>query len=102
MTDMKVDAKAVAARYDAALNAMVDKFLCWKFPKDFAPDAGISFKPCGPHDSPHWPIGTNILTAEQAKQMFRDCVPPSCFGLDDCSSQALSVCDFANKCGKDV
>ncbi len=26
------------------INEMVSRFLCWKLPKDFAPDCGISFK----------------------------------------------------------
>jgi len=48
--------------------AMVDRFLAWPLPKDFGPDAGISFTP-SPH--PHgWPTGTNLLTAEQARAMF--------------------------------
>ena len=53
------------------LNEMVNRFLGWKLPSDFAPDAGVSFKPTYPHDSPHWPIGTNLLTAEQAKAMIK-------------------------------
>ena len=43
---------------------MVDRFLCWELPKDFAPDGGISF------DHSSKPIGTNLLTADQARQMF--------------------------------
>lgn len=36
------------------IDKMVDRFLCWKLPKDFAPDAGISFKPTKPdsYDGP--------------------------------------------------
>ena len=50
------------------IERMVTKFLCWKLPEDFAPDAGISFNPwptplC-------WPVGTNLFTAAQAKQMI--------------------------------
>ncbi len=44
---------------------MVDRFLCWKLPKDFAPDCGISFK-----ESAGWPTGTNLLHAGQAKEMI--------------------------------
>lgn len=50
---------------------MVDRFLGWKLPQDFAPDAGISFTP-----STHplgWPVGTNLLAATQAKEMFEHC-----------------------------
>jgi len=55
------------------VDAMVTRFLGWKLPDDFAPDNGISFThitdPAWTHDS--WPIGTNLLTAAQAEQMFR-------------------------------
>lgn len=58
------------------LKQMVDRFLCWELPKDFAPDCGISFD--GRHDddlnkNKTWPVGTNLLTAEQAKKMFLHC-----------------------------
>jgi hypothetical protein len=46
----------------------VDRFLSWRLPDDFAPDAGISFEP---NPMPHcWPVGTNLLTATQAKAML--------------------------------
>lgn len=48
--------------------AMVNRFLAWPLPKDFAPDAGIQFTP---GTIPHaWPSGTNLLNADQAKAMF--------------------------------
>jgi len=53
---------------------MVDRFLAWKLPADFAPDAGISFGPKYEHDSPHWPSGTNLLHAGQAKEMLEHVV----------------------------
>jgi len=49
----------------------VDRFLCWKLPEDFAPDGGISFDR-GVHK--YEPIGTNLLTATQATQMFSHCL----------------------------
>ena len=52
---------------------MVNRFLAWKLPADFSPDAGIGFKPYHPQqtpDNPMWPTGTNLLTAEQARGMF--------------------------------
>lgn len=94
-----IDAKTTAAQHDAALNAMVDRFLCWQLPRDFGPDCYVRFDREKAEKNNIWPIGTNLLTAEQAKAMFKECVPPLCFGLDDCSSQALSTCKFANKCG---
>lgn len=48
--------------------AMVDRFLGWPLPKDFYPDCGITFTPLGHPNG--WPIGTNLLTATQAKAMF--------------------------------
>lgn len=57
-----------------ALERMVSRFLCWKLPKDFAPDAGILFTPsehqAHAYDTPHWPVGTNLLTATQAREML--------------------------------
>lgn len=44
---------------------MVDRFLCWKLPRDFAPDCGISFE-----EGAWWPTGTNLLHAGQAKEMI--------------------------------
>ena len=58
------------------ISKMVDKFLCWKLPQDFSPDCGISFdgrKDDELNRNKTWPIGTNLLTATQAKQMFEDC-----------------------------
>ena len=52
------------------IDMMVDKFLSWPLPIDFAPDAGITFSPGNVvHGSPLWPVGTNLLTATQARQM---------------------------------
>ena len=55
-----------------AMNRAVLRFLRWKLPADFAPDAGISFKPGHlTPSSPVWPTGTNLLTAAQASDMIR-------------------------------
>lgn len=54
---------------DAALDRAVSRFLAWPLPKDFSPDCGISFIE---NRSPHcWPVGTNLFTATQARQMIR-------------------------------
>ena len=47
---------------------MVNRFLAWPLPPTFAPDGGVSFK--GQLATP-WPMGTNLLTAEQAKAMLQ-------------------------------
>lgn len=57
------------------IDKMVDRFLGWKLPKDFGPDAGISFTPTKPYEGDElgnswWPVGTNLLTADQARKMF--------------------------------
>jgi hypothetical protein len=54
---------------------MVDRFLAWKLPENFSPDAGISFKPTFndhlPTPQRHNPTGTNLFTATQAEAMVR-------------------------------
>lgn len=58
---------------------MVSRFLSWKLPEDFHPDAGISFSPHfnveynakqGKPPQRHEPVGTNLLTATQARAML--------------------------------
>lgn len=56
---------------DEQTKNMVNRFLSWKLPKDFNPDAGIKFTP-PQSTAPHWwPVGTNLLTATQAEEMIR-------------------------------
>lgn len=68
---------------DDQIRHMVNRFLQWKLPADFSPDAGISFK-AEYNDSPetmkllglsapcrHEPVGTNLLSATQADEMVR-------------------------------
>jgi hypothetical protein len=54
------------------IGQLVDRFLAWPLPKDFSPDGGISFK--NEKDArgyaPAWPVGTNLFTADQARQML--------------------------------
>ncbi len=56
------------------VNKMVDRFLNWKLPSNFSPDAGISFKRDFNENTPlpmkHEPLGTNLFHAGQAKEMF--------------------------------
>jgi hypothetical protein len=55
------------------IKAMVNRFLGWPLPIDFNPDAGISFTQTE-FTARHPPIGTNLLTADQAKAMFEYCL----------------------------
>lgn len=55
---------------------MVDRFLSWKLPKNFAPDCGIQFdadgaKKLNPRNARYEPSGTNLLDATQAEAMVR-------------------------------
>lgn len=55
------------------IDKMVDRFLGWKLPRDFAPDGGIIFNLVNQGDLPLpecWPIGTNLFTADQARVMI--------------------------------
>lgn len=66
MADDEVKAKA---------DHMVNRFLGWKLPEDFHPDAGISFKRDYSENTPwpqkHEPTGTNLFDASQATTMVR-------------------------------
>lgn len=55
------------------INALVNRFLLWRLPEDFSPDGGISFA-IAPRLMQHWPTGTNLFTADQARKMFEYCV----------------------------
>jgi hypothetical protein len=56
----------------------VDRFLGWELPKTFSPDCHIEFTgrtPDGAGNPKTWPVGTNLFTAEEARQMFEHCLP---------------------------
>lgn len=66
------------------MDMMVDRFLTWELPKGFVPDGGISFKPLYPSGlnesgNKRWPIGTNLLTADQARDMLERVVSVGVF-----------------------
>ena len=76
ITPADIEANIAAEYYFTAEQAvggvtsdMVGRFLAWKLPKDFAPDGGISFKECA-----WWPMGTNLLHADQAREMLEHVV----------------------------
>ena len=65
---------------DDQIKRMVNRFLNWRLPENFSPDAGISFKAefneewNAKHGRPpdrHQPTGTNLFTATQAEAMIR-------------------------------
>lgn len=69
---------------------MATRFLGWRLPENFQPDAGISFKAefneHTAHPMRHEPTGTNLFDATQAETMVRfmvDGLPNSLTGEDD-------------------
>lgn len=59
----------------AQIKHMVDRFLGWRLPDNFSPDAGISFKKLfnegTAYQSENRPVGTNLFDAQQADAMVR-------------------------------
>lgn len=70
---------------------MVSRFLAWKLPEHFRPDAGISFKrefnEHTAHPMKHEPFGTNLFDATQADAMVRHMLD----GLPQDSSTSTEV-----------
>jgi hypothetical protein len=60
---------------DDQIKYIVDRFLGWRLPENFRPDAGISFNPNfnehTAHPMKHEPTGTNLFDAMQAEAMIR-------------------------------
>lgn len=59
---------------DEQIKQITERFLAWRLPDSFNPDAGISFKPSyddEPMRSRHWPVGTNLFSYKQAEAMVR-------------------------------
>ena len=68
---------------DEQIKHMVNRFLSWRLPEDFHPDAGISFTPefnveynasQGRPPQRHEPTGTNLFGFDQAEAMIRHLV----------------------------
>lgn len=58
---------------DKQIKHMVDRFLAWKLPNDFYPDAGITFeRTYNDGRATHEPVGTNLFSATQAEAMIRN------------------------------
>lgn len=78
MVETQVSPLAVVGKEIRVINVdedgfekMINRFLTWKLPKDFSPDCGIQFTPPAKDAPDHFgPVGTNLFTAEQAKQML--------------------------------
>lgn len=55
---------------EGQIKHMVDRFLGWKLPESFAPDAGITYAGKA-HPNHPGPTGTNLFDATQAEAMVR-------------------------------
>lgn len=75
MTSLPTPNEQADEELDKIIKRMVDRFLGWRLPDDFQPDAGISFKPTYTgwqgKEVNHDPVGTNLFTATQAEAMVR-------------------------------
>lgn len=76
----RIAARSITAPPDTYMSQkqikhMVDRFLGWKLPENFSPDAGISFKATfnehTAHPMKHEPSGTNLFDAAQTAAMVR-------------------------------
>lgn len=65
--------KQLSAGEAVSIDEMVNRFLGWKLPEDFAPDYGIRFARNEMHDRHGMPTGTNLFHAGEAKEMFTYC-----------------------------
>jgi len=58
------------------ISRLVDRFLGWKLPQTFSPDCYVSFDRERAKANHGWPIGTNLLTASEAREMLEHVLPP--------------------------
>lgn len=78
---------------DEQIKYMVNRFLTWRLPENFNPDAGISFKREYNENTP-WPmknepVGTNLFDATQAEEMIRYLLEGLPAASDSGSGQAM-------------
>lgn len=89
------------------VDSMVNRFLGWRLPKGFCPDNGITFHP--PAFPGGWPIGTNLLSADQAKEMFihsamhmLDAFDDKCVEVDHLKSEVRHLQALVNSYEKEI
>ncbi len=65
---------------------MVTRFLSWRLPQHFYPDCHISFDREKASQTTHsWPVGTNLLNADQARSMLKHIL--------QLARKELTICD---------
>ena len=89
----KAEPPRMSTLTEAQIKHMVDRFLSWKLPTAFNPDGGISFEriagASGPHPFVREPVGTNLLSADQATEMVRHMLEGLPSGSPAPSTEAL-------------
>lgn len=74
---------------------MVDRFLMWRLPSNFAPDAGISYTRPNYHPSVDaTPTGTNLFDATQPDAMVRHMVEGLAAPHSDTLAELLAEAEF--------
>jgi hypothetical protein len=75
IAELIAHARQAKMSQDEQVEYMVRRFLMWRLPENFTPDAGISFKPTFndhlPEPMKHNPVGTNLFDYTQAKAMVQ-------------------------------
>ncbi len=67
MTPNPSEAREIAS---IVTDEMVTRFLSWKLPEIFRPDCYVTFDHERAKKNNLWPVGTNLLTADQARAML--------------------------------
>ena len=105
---------------EAQIKHMADRFLGWKLPAAFSPDAGITFNPVfnegTAHPMRHEPRGTNLFDASEAEAMVRfmvegmskreETLPRATEAQADKAiseiKKAINAAENANQAGEDI
>jgi hypothetical protein len=65
------EGRRVMAAFDKKqMDAMVNRFLGWRLPQTFGPDCFVTFDRDKAKANQSWPVGTNLLTADEARAML--------------------------------
>lgn len=67
---MAADAPARPVIDEARMSEMVNRFLGWKLPETFGPDCFVSFDRERAKANHSWPVGTNLFSASEAREML--------------------------------
>lgn len=87
---------------ETQIKHLVDRFLNWKLPRDFNPDAGIRYsRPEGPTVQ-EMPSGTNLFDASQAYQMVRHMIEGLPAGYVGAGMNDKEAIDMMRRCKDEI